>query len=148
MIRVFWGSDMSKSFWKVFCHSYCIVFSFFFYPRQLRSFPQRRLVVQRVWSNQSERRVVLRRCVSQQVPRWDLLGGVWRRVLLAQNGPYDDPTNRLRFNQDLTLISNLNESKLLECTHNSLQHLFIITHSCLWGLTCIAQYSRHWYQQN
>lgn len=48
--------------------------------------------------------------------------------------------------QDLTLISH--ESKLLECTHNSLQHLFIITHLCLWGLTCIAQYSRHWYQQH
>lgn len=47
--------------------------------------------------------------------------------------------------QDLTRLPISIESKLLECTHNSLQHLFLITHSCLWGLTCIAQYSRHWY---
>ncbi len=81
-----------------------------------------------MWANESDGVWVLRRCVSQQVPGWDLLGRVWRRVLLAQISPYDDPADRLRFTQDLTHLPNPIESKLFECTHNSLQHLFIITH--------------------
>lgn len=69
---------------------------FFLFHRKLCSFPQRGLVVQRVRTLQSERGVVQRRPLQEQVPGWNILGWVPGRFLLLESSSNDDQTYRLR----------------------------------------------------